>query len=280
MLRLLTRARATLSAKYGVTLTQPTLIEIFAAQKDFAIRTFGLPGGGDFLGVCFGAVVTINSPANRGENPSNWEATLWHEFCHTVTLTKTKNKMPRWLSEGISVYEESQENPTWGQHMSPTYRQMILAGGTTPVSKLSSAFMTPKTPVDLMFAYYESSMVVDYINEKYGAQAVRFILGDLAVDIPINEALERHTEPIARLDAHFEEWFKTQADQLAPRVDWTKPKVAPGADLNAAMAKWLDHRSSQQLWGAFGTGRDAHERSQVARGDCEAGEGARFVSEL
>ena len=33
-------------------------MEIFPQQKDFAIRTFGLPGGAGFLGVCFGTVVT------------------------------------------------------------------------------------------------------------------------------------------------------------------------------------------------------------------------------
>ena len=57
---------------------------------------------------------------------------------HVVTLELTHNKMPRWLSEGISVYEELQENPTWGQRMTPRYRQMILDGELTPVGELSS----------------------------------------------------------------------------------------------------------------------------------------------
>ena len=85
------------------------------------MRTFGLPGADGLLGVCFGSVITANSPASQGEDPSNWEAVLWHEFCHVVTLSKTHNKMPRWLSEGISVYEEEQENPTWGDALNPRY---------------------------------------------------------------------------------------------------------------------------------------------------------------
>ena len=59
-------------------------------------------------------MITANSPASQGEHPANWEAVLWHEFCHVVTLSKTHNKMPRWLSEGISVYEEAQEDASWG----------------------------------------------------------------------------------------------------------------------------------------------------------------------
>ncbi len=95
------------------------IVEIFPQQKEFAVRTFGLPGADGLLGVCFGRVITANSPASQGEHPSNWEAVLWHEFCHVVTLSKTRNKMPRWLSEGISVYEEGQRGPRLGHDAQP-----------------------------------------------------------------------------------------------------------------------------------------------------------------
>ena len=98
---------------------KPVIVEIFPQKKEFAVRTFGLPGADGLLGVCFGRVITANSPASQGEDPANWEAVLWHEFCHVVTLSKTHNKMPRWLSEGISVYEEEQEDPTWGNPLNP-----------------------------------------------------------------------------------------------------------------------------------------------------------------
>ncbi len=106
VLRLLGEAKSQVCAKYEMKISRPIMVEIFARQQDFAIRTFGMPGGAGFLGVCFGKVVTMNSPATQGSSPSNWESVLWHEFCHVVTLQKTNNKMPRWLSEGISVYEE------------------------------------------------------------------------------------------------------------------------------------------------------------------------------
>ena len=98
---------------------EPVIVEIFPAKKEFAVRTFGLPGADGFLGVCFGRVVTANSPASQGEHPSNWEAVLWHEYCHVVTLNKTHNKMPRWLSEGISVYEEGRARPLLGRAHEP-----------------------------------------------------------------------------------------------------------------------------------------------------------------
>ena len=252
-LRLLERGRQKLCDKYGVVLTGPVTVEIFPQQKDFAVRTFGMPGGEGFLGVCFGNVVTVNSPASRGGNPSNWEAVLWHEFCHVVTLNKTRNKMPRWLSEGISVYEERLEQPAWGQTMNPPYRELVLKGGATPVSKLSSAFLRPPTPMHLQFAYYESSMVVQYVIERFGLDAMRKVLADLGEDVPINLALAKHTEPIEQLDASFEKWFRQQADQLAAGVDWEKPELDLDAG-SAAMRAW-NEKHPNSFWGLLGEGR-------------------------
>jgi hypothetical protein len=99
-------------------------------------------------------VITANSPASQGASPTCWEATLWHEFCHVVTLNKTNNKMPRWLSEGISVYEERQADKTWGQTINPKYREMLLGDDFVPISKLSGAFSPPRAT--LTISYYES----------------------------------------------------------------------------------------------------------------------------
>ena len=254
VLSLLERARQKLCPKYGVELPDGKVtVEIFPQQKDFAIRTFGLPGGAGFLGVCFGSVVTVNSPASRTASPSNWEAVVWHEFCHVVTLQKTKNKMPRWLSEGISVFEERGESPAWGQVMTPQYRELILSGGATPVSKLSSAFLRPPTPMHLQFAYYESSMVVQHVTERFGAEALNKVLADLGEGLAINESLAKHTEPIEQLDANFEKWLKAQAEGLAPAVkSWDKPELLDAE--SAAMAKW-NQEHPDNFWGLLGEGR-------------------------
>jgi hypothetical protein len=170
---LLVAAKNVLCEKYDVVPRAPIIVEIYPQQKDFAIRTFGLPGGDGFLGVCFGRVITANSPASRGSRPSNWESVLWHEFCHAVTLDKTKNRMPRWLSEGISVYEERQRNESWGQAMTPVFREMLLDEALTPVSRLSGAFLKPPTPMHLQFAYFQSSLVVDFLVDRFGVDSLK-----------------------------------------------------------------------------------------------------------
>ena len=254
VLDLLNRERTNLCAKYDIELKHPTIVEIFSEQKDFAVRTFGMPGNPGYLGVCFGRVVTANSPNVQYGHPVNWQAVLYHEFCHVITLQKTKNKMPRWLSEGISVYEELQANPAWGQRMTPRYREMILGDELTPVSKLSGAFLDPKSEMHLQFAYYESCMVVDFLVQKYGIEKLKAILRDLGEGIEINEALGKElaglnktdgtnalassnnstnsetvaesTGPLDQLDKDFAAFARARAEKLAPSLDFEEPDFA------------------------------------------------------
>lgn len=238
VLELLCEAKATLCKKYDMEPEEPIVVEIFPQQKDFAIRTFGLPGGEGFLGVCFGRVITANSPASQGARPANWKAVLWHEFCHVVTLEKTKNRMPRWLSEGISVYEERLKDPTWGQSMTPTYRQMILGGELTKVSELSSAFLQARSSVHLQFAYFESAMVIEYLVENHGHDALKEVLDALAAGIPINDALAASVGSLDKLDFQFAEYAKKQAENFAPRADWTRDGFPEKPSLES-LSTWL-----------------------------------------
>jgi tetratricopeptide (TPR) repeat protein len=241
VLDLLKRARSQLLPKYDVQLNQPVIVELFPKQQDFAIRTFGLPGGAGFLGVCFGTVITANSPASQGASPTCWEATLWHEFCHVVTLSKTNNKMPRWLSEGISVYEERQADKTWGQTMTPKYREMLLGDAFVPLSKLSGAFLSPPSPLHLQFAYFESSLAVEYLVEKHGLETLKRVLVDLGVGLSVNESLARYAGSLDALDASFAEYARQQAQALAPEADWSQPEL-PRRASSELIAAWLkDH---------------------------------------
>ncbi len=227
-LALLQRAQSQLTKKYGLTLTAPTVVEIFPEAKDFGVRTFGMPHNPGFLGVCFGHVVTATSPAAQGGNPANWEAVLWHEFCHVVTLQLTRNKMPRWLSEGISVYEERQANPAWGQTMNPRYRGLVLGDGLTPVGKLSSAFLAPESDLHLQFAYYESALVVEYLVAQYGMESLKAILRDLANGAEINDAIVKHAGPLPQIETGFARFAKAKAEAFGPGLDWKKPEPIAG----------------------------------------------------
>lgn len=224
-LALLRDAKTVLCAKYGLDLKRPVLVEFFGAQQDFAIRTFGALGGQGMLGVCFGTVVTMNSPGSLAHGRNNWESTLWHEFCHVITLSVTKNRMPRWLSEGISVYEERQRDPAWGMSVDAKFREMVLDEETlTPVSQLSGAFMNPETQDHLMFAYFESSQVVEYLLEKFGKEKFQGILRDLAEGKRINNAIAAHVGELDEIEKGFTQFITAKAKGYGAKADWKEPK--------------------------------------------------------
>lgn len=223
-LDLLREAKEQLGAKYGFEQRRPVLVEFFDSQQDFAIRTFGSLGGQGLLGVCFGTVITMNSPGSLAHGRNNWEATLWHEFCHVVTLTLTRNKMPRWLSEGISVHEEALRDPAWGMRMNADFRRLILEeDAALPVSQLSAAFLNPPSPEHLTFAYYQSSQVVGYLVDRFGLEALRGILADLASGRRINEAIAAHTEPMEALEKDFDRHLKGLARRFGEAAVWSRP---------------------------------------------------------
>ncbi len=270
VMQLLTQASHVLSAKYKHELSLPITVEIFPQQSDFAIRTFGLPGGAGFLGVCFGSLITANSPASQGAAPANWESVLWHEFCHVVTLQKTQNRMPRWLSEGISVYEELQRDPSWGQSLTPAYKEMLLGDDFVPLSQLSGAFLKPESPLHLQFAYFESSLAVRYLIDVHGLPLLRQLLVDLGAGLPQGEAFAQRYGDVAALDADFQRFVTELATAFLPETDFDReglPDNATSEELNSwiethpgsyfAQRQWIERLIESQQWPAA---RDAIER--------------------
>src|SRR6185295_16638146 len=160
------------SKRYAFKPQGPFLIEIFPRHDDFAVRIAGLPGMVGARGVCFGRVVALDSPnvARTGNSKFQWEATLWHELAHVITLQMSNHRIPRWLTEGISVYEEKKARSEWGREMDVTFAGMLNRGETLKLKDLNSAFTNPKT---ISLAYYEASLLVEHIVNAYGDAGLR-----------------------------------------------------------------------------------------------------------
>ena len=166
-------ALKTLAAKYQVEVRGPVLIEIFPTHDDFAVRTLGLPGFIGALGACFGRVVTMDSPRAKEPGSFSWQATLWHELAHVVTLQLSNQRVPRWLTEGVSVYEEGLAQPEWGRDMEVPFALALQRGETLKLEDLNAGFTRPET---IGLAYYQSSLLVDHIVRAHGDQAIRSLL--------------------------------------------------------------------------------------------------------
>ena len=165
------RAFTTFSTRYGFTPTKPIRMEVYRSHADFSVRTVGLAGIGA-LGVSFGNTVAFDSPAAKDAGPFNWASTAWHELAHTFTLGATNNRVPRWLSEGLSVFEERRGRKGWGQNVSPGFLQAYGEGKIKPPSRLNDGFIRPSFPQEVIYSYYAASLVCELIVRDYGERAL------------------------------------------------------------------------------------------------------------
>ena len=213
---LLEESWTTLTTKYGFEPEGPILIEVFENSEDFAVRSVGLPDIGPLVGICFGKVITLISPDSL---TANWQEIVWHEFMHVITLQMTNNRMPRWLSEGISVWEEREGRPYWGRDQG---LDLVRAAGQEkliPVAKLNAGFSGARSNADLSFAYFQSYLVVDYITDEYGFSALLALIDQYALIKSDGERFEQvFGMDIDAFDSGFRDWIDRRVQQINVHV--------------------------------------------------------------
>lgn len=216
-----------LAARYGHRPEAPVRIEIYRSHEDFSVRTIGLSGLGA-LGVSFGRVVAMDSPAARRVGEFNWGSTLWHELGHVFTLGATGGRVPRWLSEGLSVYEERRARPSWGEEPSPLFFATYAANQLPKVSRLNDGFMRPAFPAQVPLSYFLASMVGEMIDTERGIGAIRGMLDGyrrgLTTEQVFRDVLK--VEPAA-FDDQFDRWLRLRFAKQFGAIKPAMP-VTPG----------------------------------------------------
>ena len=242
--RLAERALQTYSKRYQFQLRSPVNIEIYPNHDDLAVRTAGLPGLGGELGVSFGYVVAMDSPSARAQGEFNWGSTLWHEMAHVFTLESTQFRVPRWLTEGLSVFEEWRTGPIKGIEI-PDYVYVALAQGKAlPIAQLNGGFVRPQYPQQLLVSYMQAGLICDFIDRSYGFDQLLALLHAFEHTTDVSVALQRSLglsaaqfdvrfkadldEHYGMLFAHIGEWQAARAAALAAaqRSDWTATEHA------------------------------------------------------
>ncbi len=242
LLKLLNEAALYYQRKYNIELHTPVVVQVFDDHDVFMVRSVGLPGNAGHLGICFGRLVTMDSPRARPPGTMNWQQVLWHEFVHVITLQKTRNRMPRWLSEGISVYEETQKDVSWGQHLSPDFKQIVDGEGFPAVGDLRRFFADPETPVHLMYGYFVSGEFVAFYVNHYGLDALVTALDRIGDGMAAVEALISASGVSARLmDERFMEYMGNRCAPLKALSKNSEFREALDAGKEAVEAKnWVE----------------------------------------
>ena len=217
--------------KYGFTPKNPVTIEIFPERQHFSVRTDGVPNIGP-TGVCFGRLITAVSPKNEA---SNWGLVLWHELGHVFAIQLSKNRVPRWFTEGLSEYETIVTRPEWHRALDPQLYLAVRSGRVPKVENLNRAFTHARTQGDVVTAYYASSQLLIYIAENHGFPKIVKMLelwgqGKKSVDV-IKTGLGVTAD---QLDESFRTWLKKRLSRYDGQFMFDGTSVPETKDAEAA----------------------------------------------
>lgn len=229
-------------------------VECFPKHNDFSARTVGFTGFGA-LGVCFGNVFTLVSPRSELRGQFVFDKTAVHELAHVVTLGLSKNKVPRWLTEGISVHEEHVYAVNSDREMDLDLYNYFMSGEIVPVRELNRIFGGPK----ILFGYFQGGLLCDFLVEQRGEGVLVEMLQQFAKDgetpAVVQSVLGMSCE---ELDREFLAWLertRIRAMKVQPTytqegrrrlLDRVRAVEEPPADLLAQVA-WAYHSARRPV---------------------------------
>jgi len=212
-----------LHIRYPYIPEQKIRIEAYNDHDDFAVRISGLPGIG-LLGVCFGDVVAFDTPKAQPDSDYNWSRTLWHELAHVMTMGISDNKVPRWFTEGLSVYEEKLARPEWGREMDLELFAALDQNLLLPLEDINKGFTRPKFPEQIMLTYYQSAKLIEFIVERFGFT----VIVDLLVEFGKGSNLENTFQTVLQktpeeVEKKFFDSLRLERDKYAPVLSGLPP---------------------------------------------------------
>ncbi len=220
-------AYASLTTRYGFKPSERVRVEFYRSHADFSVRAVGLAGLGA-LGVAFGNVLVVDEPPARDRGEFNWASVLWHEFAHTITLGATDNRVPRWVSEGLSVHEERRARPEWGGGVTPMLIAAYSANRLQPVSRLNDGFVHPRYGQEVILSYALAAYVFEMLEERKGMAGIRALLNGYRIGQRTPELMRQvYGLDSTALDGTFDRWFRSK---FAREFAAVRGEVRTGAD--------------------------------------------------
>jgi tetratricopeptide (TPR) repeat protein len=224
-------------ARYGFSPKGPIIFELYGDPRHFAVRTVGLPGIG-VSGVCFGRVVTSQSPTNHA---FNWGMVLAHELAHVFAIELSRSRVPRWFTEGLSEVETMRARPEWARHDDVALWGAFRRGELPTLASLSDAFVAARDTAAAARAYAHAALAVDFLERRFGFARLREALVAYGRGARGNVVLEQLAGmPVEALERAFREEltarWKTFDAQFVPTETLVGPPPA-GARGAGAIAR-------------------------------------------
>jgi cellulose synthase operon protein C len=217
--------------RYNYTPPYKVMFELYGDRDQFAVRTVGLPGL-DVSAVCFGPVITAISPT---VGSSNWALVLSHELAHVFSLGISRERVPRWLTEGLAEWQIGQLKPQWQRHDDLALWGALKRRTLPPFGEMSKAFFLASSNEDAVSAYQYASHAVGFLVQRFGFPAVRKMLASFGEGMTERSALETISGGGMRgLQSEFQQYLDARFAELSAQFlpDHTERRTFAEAIVN------------------------------------------------
>lgn len=165
-------ARVTGEAPGGIRHAPPgkTVIELYPNHRWFSTRITGLPQLHTFAAAT-GPVIAMELPKTGPGHlvgPYDWARVVQHEYTHTVTLSRTKNRLPHWFTEASAVFLE---DAPMDYASIQILARAVATESLFDFDTINVMFVRPKRPTDRTQAYMQGAWMYQYIVERFGNDA-------------------------------------------------------------------------------------------------------------
>lgn len=189
---------------------QKTVIELMPDHRWFAVRIAGMPRL-HTIAASTGPVIAMEAPREGANHLGtyDWARVVRHEYVHTVTLSRTNNRIPHWFTEAAAVYLEQAPREYQTARMLASALEM---GSLFDFNKINIAFVRPERPSDRSQAYAQGHWMYEYMIERFGREAPLRLMDLYAQGVREESAFQ---QVLGRSRAEFFDEFRTWArDQV------------------------------------------------------------------
>ena len=146
-----------------------TVIELMPNHRWFSVRITGMPAI-HTIAASTGSVIAMEAPKigadHKGEY--DWVRVLRHEYVHTVTLSRTRNRIPHWFTEAAAVNLELAPRDEGSARLLAT---ALKDGALFDMRQINIAFVRPEKPSDRGQAYAQGHWMYQFIVDQWGERA-------------------------------------------------------------------------------------------------------------
>jgi len=189
-----------------------TVVELYPNHRWFSVRITGMPAL-HTIAAATGPVIAMEAPRTgpgHKVGAFDWARVVQHEYTHTVTLSRTKNRLPHWFTEASAVYLEDAPRDF------STVQLLTRALETDTLFDLDAiniAFVRPKRPSDRAQAYAQGAWMYEFLIDRWGPRTPLTLMDLYASGAREEEAFKK-VVGLTRMEflTHFRAWATEQAE--------------------------------------------------------------------